>query len=120
MKDRGRITFDGIGRQYILDKKAPVNIQGRWSSFCFAFDIKTEKREYYTEGKPFIGSLSSVRNISSFMSNNTDLPMVIRIGHYYFDNKPLIGRIVDINIWSRFLSSSELQGGFFNSSPQKS
>ena len=35
------------------------------------------------------------------MSNATDLPMIVRLGHYYFDNKPLIGKIVDFNMWDR-------------------
>ena len=82
--------------------------------------------EFYADGKNFTGKAGGLRSLNEFMSNNTDLPMVIRyihinimfpdqfhfssktteqndrrVGHYYFDNKPLIGRMVDINVWSR-------------------
>ena len=63
----------------------------------------------YAEGQPFLGKKKSLRKLTEFLSENVDLPMVIRIGHYYFDNKPLIGKMVDVNVWSRYLSSRELE-----------
>ena len=42
-----------------------------------------------------------VRPLNGKFSKNTNLPMVLRLGHYYFDNKPLIGKIVDFHAWNR-------------------
>ena len=64
-------------------------------------DFVSDTTLYYAEGKEFSGKASQARHISELLSNNTELPMVVRIGHYYFDNKPMIGRMVDIHMWSR-------------------
>ena len=58
--------------------KAPVKTQGRWTSVCIAMDFKTDQIEFYAEGKNFTGKSGGLRSLNAFMSNNTDLPMVIR------------------------------------------
>ena len=42
-----------------------------------------------------------LRPLNGKLSVNSNLPMVLRVGHYYFDNKPLIGKIVDFHAWTR-------------------
>jgi hypothetical protein len=64
-------------------------------------DFVSDTTLYYAEGRPFSGKFSKIGPLSVLMSNKTDLPMMVRIGHYSFDNKPMIGRMVDINMWSR-------------------
>ena len=64
-------------------------------------DFVSDTTLYFAEGKAFTGKFSVLGPLSGLLSNNTNLPMVVRIGHYYFDNKPMIGRMVDINMWSR-------------------
>jgi hypothetical protein len=97
-----RMAFDYTYFKYAnLDKKAPVKILGRWTSFCFALDFEADSVAWYVDGRPFLGPEGHPNPLSALLSNNTELPMVVRIGHYYFDNKPLIGRLIDINMWSR-------------------
>ena len=91
--------MDGINNHHFASNL--VKYLGRWTSICIAMDFVSDNTLYYAEGKPFSGKFSFIRPLSAFLSNNTDLPMVVRIGHYYFDNKPMIGRMVDINMWSR-------------------
>jgi hypothetical protein len=96
-----RVNFDGLISKYLsLEKKVPVKIQGRWTSFCFSLDFEGDSINMYVDGRPMIREIY-INPLSALLSNNTELPMVVRIGHYYFDNKPLIGRLIDINMWSR-------------------
>ena len=55
-----------------------MKIQGRWSSYCIAMDFELDQITFYVEGKNFTGKHGGLRSLNSFMSNNTDLPMIIR------------------------------------------
>ena len=99
MKNKKSIILDGINSQQFEGNL--VKYLGRWTSICIAMDFVSDTTLYYAEGKAFSGKVGALRHISELFSNNTKLPMVVRIGHYYFDNKPMIGRMVDINMWSR-------------------
>ena len=102
VRSNTRILLDGLNKKYFLKDDAPANYMGRWTSLCIAMDFVTDTTVYYTGGKEFQGSSGRpLRKLSSFLSNRTDLPMVVRLGHYYFDNKPMIGKMVDIHMWSR-------------------
>ena len=94
-----RVTVDGISGHYFNPKR--YSLISKWTGFCVALDFHNNTWDMRINGKENTGKKTWARPTDGFMSNNTDLPMVIRIGHYYFDNKPIIGRIVDINIWSR-------------------
>ena len=101
MRGNKRIILDALNNKYFLEDNAPANYLGRWTSFCIAMDFVTDKTLYYTGGKELQGSYRAMGKLSALLSNRTDLPMVVRLGHYYFDNKPMIGRMVDIHVWSR-------------------
>ena len=104
VKGHERITIDGIGSGRFLETGGDVKTQGVWTSICLALDFANDTTAYYANGKAFEGKISSAKPLRVWMSNNTDLPMLVRIGHYYFDNKPMIGRIIDMNMWSRWVS----------------
>ena len=101
VRDNNRIILDALNNKYFLEDNAPANFLGRWTSFCIAMDFVSDTTMYYTGGKEFQGSYRALGKLSALLSNRTDLPMVVRLGHYYFDNKPMIGRMVDIHMWSR-------------------
>ena len=101
--------IDGLAAKYYVEPKyTPVKLQGRWTSYCIAVDFMTNTTAYFVDGQELSGWYIQMRDFKELFSDNTNLPMVVRIGHYYFDDKPTIGRIIDINLWSRFLAFEEL------------
>ena len=66
-------------------------------------DFKNDDIALYRDGTKFVEKMRRLRPMNGKLSNATDLPMVVRLGHYFFDNKPLIGRLVYFNMWSRLV-----------------
>ena len=64
-------------------------------------DFKNDDITLYRDGRKFVEKMRRLRPMNGKLSNATDLPMVVRLGHYFFDNKPLIGKLVYFNLWSR-------------------
>ena len=69
-----------------------------------SIDFVNDQCDLYINGKANMTYLyRKNRKFIERFSDNTDLPMVIRLGHYYFDNKPIIGTILDFHVWDRYL-----------------
>ena len=103
MKDH-TIYFDGIWTLR-LNKDQKYNLRNKWNSFCMSLDLSDDSWILFINGKNG-KNLTYLRNksrkLNERFSDQTDLPMVIRLGHYYFDNKPLLGTILDFHVWDRY------------------
>ena len=67
-----------------------------------AIDFENDQCDLYINGNANMTYLyRKNRKFNEKFSDETDLPMVIRLGHYFFDNKPIIGTIVDFHVWDR-------------------
>lgn len=85
---------------------ATNNVQLKWLSICFNIDYDQGTMEMYLNGKPLPGIQ---RKPMAQPTNADTAPLVVRLGHYYFDDTPLIGKIFDFNLWSRLLTSEEME-----------
>ncbi|XP_023345432.1 uncharacterized protein LOC111714532, partial [Eurytemora carolleeae] len=110
-----RIGLDGIATFYM--QGYPV-LERKWLHLCASIDIEKDEVILYLNGKSDFKSQTPTKSIKSKISKNTEVPMVIRLGHYYFDTKPLIGKLAEVNVWDRILSVEEL-ANYSNCIPYK-
>lgn len=80
----------------------PFSLLHKWTWMCLALDFPGDRWELFLNGEKVEEVRSKSKPLDGKFSNNTELPMVVRIGHYYFDNKPIIGKIVDFHMWTRW------------------
>ena len=98
-RDGDRFYLDGIESIYLEDA---FSLASKWTSICVAFDFSGDRWEYLVNGKRLKYKRTSyLRPLNGRMSDDKDLPMVVRLGHYYFDNKPIIGKMIDFHLWDR-------------------
>ena len=98
-RDGVRFYLDGIISKNTGEK---YNLRSKWTSICTALDFAGDNWDIFVNGKEEDGKVTSnLRPVGGRLSDEKDLPMVVRVAHYYFDNKPIIGRIVDFHVWDR-------------------
>ena len=68
---------------------------------CSGLDFVEDLWRLFVNGEEITERTSKLRSLDGKMSDEKDLPMVVRLAHYYFDNKPIIGKIVDFHMWDR-------------------
>ena len=68
---------------------------------CSGLDFVEDLWRLFVNGEEITERTSKLRSLDGKMSDDKDLPMVVRLAHYYFDNKPIIGKIVDFHMWDR-------------------
>ena len=90
--------MDGI-QSKVPDGK--YNIRSKWTSICSAFDFAGDRWDIFVNGDEVDNVQSNLRPVGGRLSDEKDLPMVVRIAHYYFDNKPIIGKVADVHVWDR-------------------
>ncbi|XP_023325055.1 uncharacterized protein LOC111698837 [Eurytemora carolleeae] len=101
-----KITIDGVSS---WNFKNDVVMERKWSHLCVGIDIEENTLMMYQNGVSDFHPISFSAPLKNRLSNNTELPMVVRLGHYYFDSKPLIGKIAGVNVWDIKLSDEELK-----------
>ena len=76
-------------------------MRSKWTSMCSGLDFVEDLWRLFVNGEEITERTSKLRSLDGKMSDDKDLPMVVRLAHYYFDNKPIIGKIVDFHMWDR-------------------
>ena len=76
-------------------------MRSKWTSMCSGLDFVEDLWRLFVNGEEITERTSKLRSLDGKMSDEKDLPMVVRLAHYYFDNKPIIGKIVDFHMWDR-------------------
>ena len=76
-------------------------MRSKWTSMCSGLDFVGDLWRLFVNGEEITERTSKLRSLDGKMSDDKDLPMVVRLAHYYFDNKPIIGKIVDFHMWDR-------------------
>ncbi|XP_023323855.1 uncharacterized protein LOC111697908 [Eurytemora carolleeae] len=104
---KSRINIDGVGSWHF--KKVSAATERIWNRICVSIDMVGNIIVMYLDGKSDFGEIRMLGPVKTRLTNNTKLPVVVRLGHYYFDNKPTIGMIADVHVWDRTLSDTELK-----------